>query len=116
MRKFTDTTKKSFGSRKKRGTFVNRAMVAKLKVKKGDTVMVISGKDKGKKGEVLRAIPSENRVVVEGIALVKRHLKKGGKGQSGRIAERPASIHASNVKVVDAAKPARAKAAKKVTT
>lgn len=68
----------------------------KLKVKKGDKVKVLSGKDKGKTGTVLRAFPKENTVVVEGVAKAKRHLKKRG-NQSGRIAEREMPIHASNV-------------------
>lgn len=58
---------------------------------------VISGKDKGKSGSVLRALPKENKVVVEGIALYKRHLKARGAGEVGRIAERPRGIDASNV-------------------
>ena len=53
--------------------------------------MVISGKDKGKKGPVLKVMPQEAKVVVEGIAMVKRHLKARGAGQVGRIAERPAA-------------------------
>jgi large subunit ribosomal protein L24 len=68
----------------------------KLNVKKGDTVKVLTGKDKGKTGEVLRAFPKENKVVVEGIAVHKRHMK-AMRGQSGRIVERPLPIHASNV-------------------
>lgn len=76
----------------------------KLHVKKGDTVIVLSGKDKGKKGEVLRALPKEGRVVVDGIAIVKRSLKRTSRGQSGRIVERPASIDASNVRKVEGAK------------
>lgn len=100
MKKFTNTTKKLYGSRKKRGAPKDRARVLKMKIKKGNTVMVISGKDKGKKGEVLRVIPKENRVVVDGVGIVKRHVKKTSRGQSGRIVERPASIHASNVALV----------------
>lgn len=69
----------------------------KMKIKKGDRVVVISGKDKGKTGVIERALPAENKVVVEGIALAKRH-EKGGQGQSGRIVEKPRAIHASNVK------------------
>ncbi len=84
----------------------------KMKIKKGDTVTVISGKDKGKKGEVLRVLPRENRVVVDAVALVKRHVRSAGRGQSGRIVERPASIHASNVMKVDGSgKVTRKKAA-----
>lgn len=68
-----------------------------MHVKKGDTVKVITGKDKGKSGIVLRALPRENKVVVEGVALAKRHLK-GAAGKVGRIVERLQPIDASNVK------------------
>jgi large subunit ribosomal protein L24 len=71
-----------------------------MKIKKGDKVKVISGKDKGAAGTVLRALPKENKVVVEGVAIYKRHLK-GTTGQVGRIAERPRAIDVSNVKKVD---------------
>jgi len=74
-----------------------------MKIKKGDKVTIISGKDKGKSGVVLRALPRENRIVVEGVALAKRHLK-GKRGQVGRIIERPRPIDASNVKRVVQAK------------
>jgi large subunit ribosomal protein L24 len=67
-----------------------------MKIKKGDKVRVITGKDKGKTGTVLRAIPRENAVVVEGVALAKRHLR-GSAGKAGRILERPQAIDASNV-------------------
>ena len=84
---------------------------AKFKIKKGDTVMVISGKDKGKKGQVLKVMPENAKIVVEGIAIVKRHLKARGAQQVGRIAERPAAIHISNVMVMDPSekKPTRVK-------
>ncbi|HYF29200.1 MAG TPA: 50S ribosomal protein L24 [Candidatus Paceibacterota bacterium] len=74
---------------------------AKFKIKKGDHVVVISGKDKGKTGAVLRVMPEDATVVVEGIGMVKRHIKKAGRGQSGRIVERPRAIHISNVMVED---------------
>jgi len=67
-----------------------------MKIKKGDTVKVISGKDKGKSGVILRALPREDKVIVEGIALFKRHMK-GSAGKVGRIIERPRPIHVSNV-------------------
>ncbi len=73
-----------------------------MHVKKGDKVQVISGKDKGKTGVILRALPRENSVVVEGIALYKRHLK-GSAGKAGRIIERLRPIDASNVKRVESA-------------
>jgi large subunit ribosomal protein L24 len=74
---------------------------AKFKIKKGDQVMVVSGKDKGKQGPVLRVIPEDAMIVVDGVAIVKRHLKNPVRGQVGRIAERPRAIHISNVMVVD---------------
>jgi large subunit ribosomal protein L24 len=69
----------------------------KMRIKKGDTVQVISGKDKGKTGEVLRTLPYENRVVVQGINLRTRHVKPTQEGESGRIVTEEASLHASNV-------------------
>lgn len=68
-----------------------------MHVKKGDKVVVITGKDKGKSGVIVRALPKENRVVVEGVAVAKRHLK-GRPGTVGRVVERPLPIHVSNVK------------------
>lgn len=89
-----------------------------MKIKKGDKVKVISGKDKGKSGVVLRALPKENAVVVEGVAIYKRHLK-GVQGQIGRIVERPRAINVSNVALAASAKhesaldaPVKAKKAK----
>lgn len=70
-----------------------------MHVKKGDKVKVITGKDKGKSGVVIRALPRENKVIVEGVALCKRHLK-GTAGKVGRIIERSRPIHASNVALV----------------
>ena len=70
------------------------------KIKKGDKVVVISGSDKGKTGEVLRSIPSENRVVVQGVNLVKRHTRASQTTQGG-IIEKEATIHVSNVAHVD---------------
>ena len=74
-----------------------------MHVKKGDKVKVIAGKDKGKSGVIARALPKENKVVVEGVALFKRH-QKGRAGEIGRIVERPRPINASNVKRVEPAK------------
>ena len=68
-----------------------------MRIKKGDTVQVISGKDKGKTGEVLRTLPYENRVVVQGINLRTRHVKPTQEGESGRIVTEETSLHASNV-------------------
>ena len=69
----------------------------KMKIRKGDTVQVISGKDKGKTGEVLKTLPLENRVVVQGINLRTRHVKPTQEGESGKIVTEEASLHASNV-------------------
>ena len=71
-----------------------------LKIKKGDKVVFISGSDKGKTGEVLRTLPSENRVVVQGVNLVKRHTRASATSQGG-IIEKEATIHVSNVAHVD---------------
>lgn len=68
-----------------------------MKIKKGDKIRIITGKDKGKSGVVARALPREGKVVVEGVALAKRHVK-GTAGKVGHIAERPRPIDASNVK------------------
>ncbi len=74
--------------------------VPRLSVRKGDRVEVIAGKEKGKKGKILFALPKENRVVVEGINMVKRHARPTQKIPQGGIQEREAPIHASNVQVV----------------
>lgn len=83
--------------------------MAKLHVKKGDKVVVLSGKDKGKQGEILRAKPSEGKVVVEGVAVVKKHTKPSAQNQQGGIIEQEAAIDASNVMVVcpSCGKPSR---------
>lgn len=73
---------------------------AKFKIKKGDTVVVISGKDKGKTGVVERVLVQEAQVVVEGTHLVKKHIR-GSRGQSGRIVERPRAVSISNVMLQD---------------
>ena len=74
-----------------------------MHIKKGDKVKVIAGKDKGKSGVIVRALPREDRVVVEGIALAKRHLK-GSAGKVGTIVERPRPIHVSNVALISTPK------------
>ncbi len=76
--------------------------MSKAKVKKNDTVEVISGKDRGKRGRVLRVHPKTNRVLVEGVGKVKRHTKPNPqKNIQGGILERESPIHLSNVQVVD---------------
>ncbi len=78
------------------------------KIKKGDQVVVITGKDKGKTGEVLKVLPEESRVVVQGINLVKRHTKPS-MANAGGITTKELSIHLSNVALKDAktGKPTR---------
>ncbi|ARJ67471.1 50S ribosomal protein L24 [Magnetospirillum sp. ME-1] len=70
--------------------------MASMNVKKGDRVVVLAGKDKGKKGEVIAAMPSEQRVIVSGVNMVKRHTRPSATSQGG-IVEKEASIHVSNV-------------------
>lgn len=83
-------------------------MANKLKVKKGDEVVVIAGKDKGKKGAILKVIPDERRVIVAGVNKIKRHTKPGRDGNGG-IIEKEASLHVSNVMLADkkSGKPTR---------
>ena len=99
------------GSRKVRVSPVLPAI--KMKVHKGDKVKVITGKDKGKTGEVLTVFPRLNKVVVDGLNIAKRSVRKTGRGQSGRIVERPMPIHASNVAVVESKTKAKAPKEKK---
>lgn len=75
--------------------------MAKMKIKKGDQVEVLSGKDKGKRGEVIKAMPSEGKVVVRGVAMVKKAQRPTQQGQQGGIVEREAAIDVSNVAIVD---------------
>ena len=72
----------------------------KLKVKKGDNVVVISGRDKGKRGEVLRVFPTESRLIVQGIHVARRHTKQS-MGNPGGIVEKELTIHVSNVAHID---------------
>ena len=69
----------------------------KMRIKTGDLVKVINGKDKGKTGEVLKTIPLENKVVVKGVNLRTKHIKPTQEGESGRILTEESSLHASNV-------------------
>jgi large subunit ribosomal protein L24 len=73
-----------------------------MSIRKNDQVMVRAGKDRGKKGRVLSVVPGKNRVVVEGVNLIKRHTRPNPqKNIKGGIVEREASIHASNVMLLD---------------
>jgi large subunit ribosomal protein L24 len=75
-------------------------MATKLKIKKGDKVVVITGRDKGKTGEVVRVLREQNRLIVQGVNMVKRHQRQTMQAQGG-IVEKEASIHVSNVAHVD---------------
>jgi large subunit ribosomal protein L24 len=74
----------------------------KLKIKKGDRVVVLTGRDKGKRGEVLQVIPAENRALVQGVNIVRRHQKQSPQ-QDGGIVAKEAPIHVSNIAVEDPA-------------
>lgn len=98
------------GHPKKRGLYiVSRAFiksgvtnpVPKLHVKRGDTVMVISGSDKGKTGKIIAAFPRKGKVIIEGINMIKRHQKARGMGRAGEIIEKEAPIFASKVMFYD---------------
>ena len=78
----------------------------KLKIKKGDQVVILSGDDKGKTGEVVKAMPKENKVVVQGVNLVKRHTKPS-QTTPGGIVTKEAPIHVSNVALAKDGKPTK---------
>jgi large subunit ribosomal protein L24 len=73
------------------------------KIKKGDRVQVLTGRDKGKRGEVVAVNPTENRALVQGVNMVKRHRKPQGMNQPGGIQEKEAPIHLSNLALIDPA-------------
>ena len=78
------------------------------KIKKGDRVVVLTGKDKGRQGAVLRVLPKEDRVVVEGLNMVQRHTRPTQTDPQGGIKNKEAAIHISNVAIVDSnGKPTR---------
>lgn len=81
----------------------------RMKVKKGDTVTIIAGKDRGKSGKVLRALPREERVVVDGVNVAKRHQRRQRGASAGQIVEKTLPVHVSNVAVQDpeSGKPTR---------
>ncbi|MBR0658542.1 50S ribosomal protein L24 [Neoroseomonas oryzicola] len=79
------------------------------KIRKGDRVQVLAGKDKGRQGEVIRVMPTEGRALVQGVNLVKKHEKPQGMGRPGGIQEKEAGIHLSNLALLDpkSGKPTR---------
>ncbi|HXP02694.1 MAG TPA: 50S ribosomal protein L24 [Stellaceae bacterium] len=82
--------------------------MAKMKIKKGDNVVVISGRDKGKSGEVLRVFPAESRVIVQGVHIARRHTRQS-MGNPGGIVDKELTIHVSNIAHIDpsSSKPTR---------
>jgi len=85
-----------------------------MKVKKGDTVKILSGKEKGKQGEVTLVMPKTRKVVIDGLNIAKRSLRSSARGQSGRIVERPMPLDASNVAVISSKKKEKTVKAKEV--
>ena len=75
-------------------------MTLKFKVRKGDRVAILSGKDKGKTGEILKMIPDVRRAIVQGVNMVKRHTAPSQAGAGG-VVEKEASIHVSNISLID---------------
>ena len=94
-----------------------------MKVKVGDNVKILAGKDKGKEGRVIKTLKKENKVLVEGINMVKKHVKPNRMNEVGSIVDIEAPIHVSNVKLAETkkeakkatAKPVEEKATKKTT-
>ena len=86
---------------------------AKFKIKKGDEVIVLTGKDKGKKGEIIKMIPATSRAIVQGINLVKRHTRQT-QTEPGGIITKEATIHVSNLALIDPKSGAATKAGYKL--
>jgi large subunit ribosomal protein L24 len=78
-----------------------------MKLKKGDTVVVIAGKDKGREGEVMTVLPSANKVIVSGVNLARKHQKARKQNEQGGIIDKDMPIDASNVMLVHKGKPTR---------
>lgn len=85
-----------------------------MKIKVGDNVKILAGKDKGKTGKVIKTLRKDDRVVVEGINMIKKHIKPNQSNSEGGIIDMEASIHVSNVKKIDEAKTTK-KVEKKTT-
>ena len=85
----------------------------KCHVKKGDQVEVISGNFRGSSGKILAVFPEKQRVVVEGVRIIKKHLRKSQDNPNGKIAEREGPIHVSNVKLIEREKKTEKKTTKK---
>ena len=84
-----------------------------MKLKKGDNIIVIAGKDKGKKGKIVSVLVDKNKVVVEGINMMKKHQRPRKSGEKGSVIDKAMPIHASNVQVVDSKTGVRSRVGKK---
>ncbi len=93
-------------SKLKRSDGFDRSKPIKLKVKKGDRVVVRAGRDKGKVGEVLKVLPAENRAIVNGVNMVRRHQRQTARDEGG-IISKEASIHISNLGIEDPDNPGK---------
>ena len=82
-------------------------MPTKFHVKRGDEVVVIAGAEKGKRGKIIQVVPKKERVIVEGINIIKKHIKRNQQHPEGTILEREAAIHISNVMLVQNGEPTR---------
>ena len=85
-----------------------------MKLKVGDKVRVITGKDKGKEGKITHTFKNENKVIVEGLNMVKKHVKPNGQDQNGGIIDKEAAIHVSNVMMIDPKTKKRTRIAKEL--
>ena len=74
--------------------------LAKMNIKKGDTVLIITGKDRGKQGVVSRAMPQDNKVIIEGLNLVKKHVRPQGQTRQGGVIDKAMPIHVSNTMLI----------------
>lgn len=84
-----------------------------MKLKKGDNVILIAGKDKGKKGKIVKALPKDNKVIVEGLNMFKKHQKPRRQGEKGTTISLAMPIHASNVMILDPKKGVGSRIGKK---
>jgi large subunit ribosomal protein L24 len=88
-------------------TQAQKRFAPKLKIKKGDTVIVISGEDRGKTAKVIEVLPKENKALVEGVNIVHKHTKPNAQNDKGGIIKQEAPIHISNLKLVVNGQPTR---------
>jgi len=80
----------------------------KCHVKRGDEVVVLAGKERGKRGKIIAVLPKKQRVIVEGVQMIKRHMRKSQQHPQGAIVEREGTVHLSNVRKAGAETPAAA--------